>query len=98
MLRAAAATAVDPAYLMALADKESSFRPQVHASTSSAAGLFQFVEGTWLPDAARLTVRATVSPRRRGSSSVVGGKLPSPTPAVRQRLLALRHDPYLSAG
>src|SRR5215213_5494066 len=33
---------------MALADKESSFQPGVKAPTSSAAGLFQFLESTWL--------------------------------------------------
>ena len=48
MLRAAEQAEVDPVYLMALADKESSFRPEVKASTSSAQGLFQFIESTWL--------------------------------------------------
>jgi soluble lytic murein transglycosylase-like protein len=48
VVRAAQVTDVDPAYLMALADKESSFLPDNKARTSSAEGLFQFVEGTWL--------------------------------------------------
>ena len=41
-------TGVDPAYLMALADKESSLLPDNKARTSSAEGLFQFIESTWL--------------------------------------------------
>src|SRR4051794_15348371 len=45
--RAAEATGVDPAYLMALADKESSLRPDKEARTSSAEGLFQFLDDTW---------------------------------------------------
>jgi len=48
VVRAAQVTGVDPAYLMALADKESSLLPDNKARTSSAEGLFQFVEGTWL--------------------------------------------------
>src|SRR5207244_4059076 len=38
---------MDPALLMAIADKESSFAPKAKASTSSASGLFQFVEAAW---------------------------------------------------
>src|SRR3954449_7758326 len=48
VVRAARATGVDPAYLMALADKESSLLPDNKARTSSAEGLFQFIESTWL--------------------------------------------------
>src|SRR4051812_25773747 len=48
VVRAAYATNVDPAYMMALADKESSFLPANKARTSSAEGLFQFIESTWL--------------------------------------------------
>ncbi len=35
-------------YLVKTAQRESSFNPQAKASTSSAAGLFQFIESTWL--------------------------------------------------
>src|SRR5215204_6730442 len=48
VVRAAETTGVDPAYLMALADKESSLLPASKAATSSAEGLFQFLESTWL--------------------------------------------------
>jgi hypothetical protein len=46
--RASAATGVDSGYLMKTAQRESSFNPAARASTSSAAGLFQFTEQTWL--------------------------------------------------
>jgi hypothetical protein len=46
--RASAATGVDSGYLMKTAQRESSFNPTARASTSSAAGLFQFTEQTWL--------------------------------------------------
>lgn len=46
--RAAKATGVDVGFLMKTANRESSFNPRAQASTSSAAGLFQFVDQTWL--------------------------------------------------
>lgn len=46
--RAAKATGVDFGFLMKTANRESGFNPTAKAATSSAAGLFQFVEQTWL--------------------------------------------------
>src|SRR5690606_26918918 len=47
ILRASKLTGADPVYMMALADKESSFIPGNKATTSSAVGLFQFITSTW---------------------------------------------------
>lgn len=41
-------TGVSKAYLQATAARESSFDPAAQAKTSSAAGLYQFIESTWL--------------------------------------------------
>ncbi len=46
--RAAQATGVDFQFLMQTARRESAFNPAAKARTSSAAGLFQFIEQTWL--------------------------------------------------
>ena len=46
--RAADATGVDFSYLVKTAKRESSLNPHAKAPTSSAAGLFQFIEQTWL--------------------------------------------------
>jgi hypothetical protein len=46
--RASAATGVDFSFLMKTANRESGFNPAAKAGSSSAAGLFQFVEQTWL--------------------------------------------------
>ena len=48
LIQAAEKVGVDPAYIVALADQESSLRPLSRARTSSAEGLFQFIEETWL--------------------------------------------------
>jgi len=46
--RASQATGVDFSFLMRTARRESGYNPSAKAQTSSAAGLFQFVEQTWL--------------------------------------------------
>ena len=46
--RAAKATGVDFGFLMKTAGRESGLNPQARSGASSAAGLFQFVEQTWL--------------------------------------------------
>jgi hypothetical protein len=46
--QASARTGVNFAYLMRQAAVESNFRPQIKAKTSSATGLYQFIESTWL--------------------------------------------------
>lgn len=46
--RASTATGVDFSFLMKTANRESGYNPRAKASSSSAAGLFQFVEQTWL--------------------------------------------------
>jgi hypothetical protein len=46
--RAAEATGADFGFLMRTAARESGYNPAAHAASSSAAGLFQFVEQTWL--------------------------------------------------
>ncbi|MFN3816777.1 transglycosylase SLT domain-containing protein [Brevundimonas sp.] len=46
--RASSATGVDFDFLMRTARRESAMNPQAQARTSTAAGLFQFIEQTWL--------------------------------------------------
>src|SRR4051812_29589478 len=70
--RAAQVTNVDPAYMMALADKESSLLPDNKAHTSSAEGLFQFVEGTWLEVLRRYGPKARLCGGSRGDPDCSG--------------------------
>ena len=46
--RASSATGVDFGFLMRAAKRESSYNPNAKARTSSAAGLFQFLDQTWM--------------------------------------------------
>jgi hypothetical protein len=96
VVRAAQVTNVDPAYMMALADKESSLLPDNKASTSSAEGLFQFIESTWLEVLRRFgpkhgyTAEADAIELVQGRPTVADAK-------QREAILSLRRDPYLSA-
>jgi hypothetical protein len=90
--RAGAATGVDPGYLMKTAQRESSFNPTARASTSSATGLFQFTEQTWLATVKQFGDRhgysayaAQIRQNSEGRYVVSGGS--------RQAVLDLRMDP-----
>jgi soluble lytic murein transglycosylase-like protein len=48
LARAAEATTVDFGYLLAQAEVESSMNPEARAGTSSATGLYQFIDSTWM--------------------------------------------------
>jgi len=96
VVRAAQATQVDPAYMMALADKESSLLPDNKARTSSAEGLFQFVEGTWLEVLRRFGPQHGFGAEAE-AIRLVGGRPAVADARERERILGLRRDPYLSA-
>src|SRR5690349_5606142 len=96
VVRAAQATQVDPAYMMALADKESSLLPDNKARTSSAEGLFQFVEGTWLDVLHRYGSKHGYAAEAEAIQMVQGRPVVSDNDE-RERILNLRRDPYLSA-
>jgi Transglycosylase SLT domain len=96
ILKAADVTGVDPVYMMALADKESSFIPANKASTSSAEGLFQFISSTWLEVVHSFGAKHGLA----GEADLIqrtGGQLAIEDEAARERVLGLRRDPYLSA-
>jgi soluble lytic murein transglycosylase-like protein len=92
VVQAAKTTGSDPALLMAIADKESSFAPKARASTSSASGLFQFIDSTWLK-----AVRMFGSSYgQQAAAKAIDGDY-RVAPQKRTEILAMRNDPYLSA-
>ncbi len=95
IVRASRVVGADPSLLMAVADKESSFATEVKAKTSSATGLFQFIESTWLgvlhQYGAKHGIREYAKVTKAGRSYVVAD------PAERERILDLRREPYVSA-
>jgi hypothetical protein len=96
VLRASQETGVDPVYMMALADKESSFIPDNKASTSSAQGLYQFVTGTWLEVVRAFGAQHGLTAEAEAIRNV-NGELTVADDAMREHILGLRHNPYISA-
>jgi hypothetical protein len=82
-------------YLLKIAQRESAMNPRAKANRSSAAGLFQFTENTWLCmllDAGpRLGINAGFGLIRTGN-----GRCRAADESDRIRLLAMRYDPVLS--
>lgn len=91
-------SSADFGLLMAQAARESGFRPDAKSPTSSAAGLFQFVDSTWLDMIHRFGAKYGVGQLAQAVSETKAGKLVVRDPTVRQKILALRDDPVLSAA
>jgi hypothetical protein len=96
ILRAAEVTGVDPVYMMALADKESSFLPDSKARTSSAEGLFQFLSATWLELVHKFGDKHGLESEAQ-AIALVDGQYTVADEKMREHILDLRRDPYLSA-
>src|SRR4051812_1122712 len=96
VVRAAKATNVDPANILALADKDAERLPVSRAQTASAEGPFQFVEGIWL-EALRRYGRKHGYAAEAKAVHIVHGRSTVANGADRKRILDLRRDPYVSA-
>lgn len=88
---------VDFDYLLQTAIRESSLNPKAKAQTSSATGLFQFLESTWLE------VMKTEGPRlgytnySEAITETADGDYVIADKALREEVLALREDPQVAA-
>lgn len=78
---ASSATGVDFSYLVQTVQRESNFDPAAKASTSSATGLFQFTNATWLDTVDRYGARHGVNVQGMNN----------------EQILALRSNPEISA-
>ena len=96
VLRAARAVEADPVLMLAIADKESSFLTEVQARTSSATGLFQFIERTWLTVVRDFGAKHGLTAEAQAIAWVDDNPVVADQ-AERQRILDLRSDPYLAA-
>jgi transposase-like protein/soluble lytic murein transglycosylase-like protein len=96
IVRASKVVGADPTLLMAVADKESSFSTAVKAQTSSATGLYQFIEQTWLGVIYEFGAKHGLGADAKliGKS---GRQFVVSDAAQRQRILDMRREPYISA-
>lgn len=91
--RASEATGVDFGFLMRTASRESGFNPSAHAQSSSAAGLFQFVEQTWLGALKRHGAKHGYGGYAELIQGSGDGKLSVNGSDARKAVMALRLDP-----
>jgi len=95
--RASQATGVDFSFLMRTANRESGYNPRAKAQTSSAAGLFQFVEQTWL---ATLKKHGAKYGYARYSDLIVqgrDGRYRVNGAEARETVMNLRFDPHAAS-
>jgi hypothetical protein len=95
---AAGTTGTSFEYLLATAKMESNFNPSATATTSSAKGLFQFIDQTWLG-----TVKEAGTQLGYGKYADAITKSPSGTysvsdPVAKAEILKLRDDPVASSA
>jgi hypothetical protein len=94
---AAQKTGVGFSYLLKKAGQESGYQATAKASSSSATGLFQFTEQTWLSMVQKHGAKYGLAAAADKISETDSGRLKVASSADRQAILDLRNDPRLSA-
>lgn len=79
-------------FLVRTAQRESNFDPQARARTSSAAGLFQFIEQTWLAMVSRHGAQHGYGAEAAAVTRDAQGRFQVSDPAQRDAILNLRFD------
>lgn len=90
---AAAKTGVDFDYLLDTAKRESSLQTQAKSKTSSASGLFQFIDQTWLSMVKKHGLKHDLGNLSDKIERDAKGRFNVADPAAKEEILALRHDP-----
>jgi hypothetical protein len=94
---ASRATGADFGYLLKTAARESNFNNSAKAKSSSAAGLFQFIENTWLGTLKESGSQFGLEKYSDSIFKTSSGRYYVPNPQMRQEILKLRHDPEISS-
>lgn len=96
--RASASTGVDFGYLLGQARIESGLNPNARARTSSATGLFQFIEQTWLSTVQKHGARHGLGWAASAIQRAPNGRYHVADPAARRAILDLRKDPEAASS
>jgi hypothetical protein len=94
--KAAAATGSDFHYLLGTAMRESSLKPNAQSNSSSATGLFQFIDQTWLGLVKEHGAQHGLSDFAAAITKQPDGRYRADSDA-KQNILALRKDPEVCA-
>ncbi|MTW17949.1 transglycosylase SLT domain-containing protein [Rhodoplanes serenus] len=85
-------------YLLATAKVESDFNPRAAAGTSSARGLFQFIDQTWLTMVKEAGPALGLGRYADAITRTPSGRYEVVDPAQRQAVMSLRSDPAANAA
>ncbi|MEM6902286.1 MAG: hypothetical protein AAF556_03490 [Pseudomonadota bacterium] len=96
--QASASTGVDFSYLMHKAKAESSFDTDAAAKTSSAKGLYQFIDQTWLSMVKRHGANYGLAAEAQAIEQGSDGRYRVIDPAQRDAIMDLRFDPQAAAN
>lgn len=96
--KASQSTGVGFDYLYRVAMRESSLNPAAKATTSSAAGLFQFIEQTWLQAVKKYGAAHGLAADAAEIKTGETGRLIVADPQRRKEILDLRFDPEKAAA
>jgi hypothetical protein len=96
--QAASVTGTSFEYLLATAKMESNFNPTAVASTSSARGLFQFIDQTWLGTVKEAGAALGYGQYADAITRSPSGSYSVSDPAARKAILDLRDDPAANAA
>jgi hypothetical protein len=95
---AAKRTGVSFDFLVKQAEAESGFDPNAKAGTSSATGLYQFIDSTWLSMVRQFGAKYGIPEAAEAVTQSASGAPRIGDPALRARVLDLRKDPRLAAA
>lgn len=95
--KAASSTGISFNYLLTTAKIESSLNPTAKASTSSARGLYQFIEQTWLGTVKQDGAALGFGQYADAITKSANGRYTVADPQTRQAIMGLRDDPTASA-
>jgi hypothetical protein len=95
---AARQTGANFQYLLATAQVESSLNPTATVSSSSAKGLFQFIDQTWLTTLKEAGPALGYGRYADAIAMTPSGRYEVADPAMRREILALRDDPAANAA
>src|SRR5471032_2599640 len=96
--QAADTTGTSFEYLLSTAKMESNFNPKAGASTSSARGLFQFIDQTWLGTVKEAGARLGYGKYADAIVRSPSGGYSVSNPAARTAIMKLRDDPAASSA
>ena len=90
--RASVSTGAGFEFLMKMAARESGFDPNAQAKTSSAAGLFQFIEQTWFSTVKKYGGEHGLGAAANAITQNASGRYEVADPAAREKILNLRFN------